>query len=260
MEVTMQRPAGHAMLVLAAALVTALAVTSCGSPGGGQQAGQPSASAVLPSGASGAPSSPASAGAPGTGSPGVPSASVPASSPASPAAPATQAAKTSPSPSGGPSLRPPPRPPHGCDASRWLTAPASADRAVRVPPVPVVTDIRMGTHPDCGYDRIVLSLRGQAPGYEIKYVSKPASGQAARAIATRGDRYLLITLHPAQGHRQSGASTISPASAAVNFPVLRGYSVSSDFEGALCIVVIVAKATAFRVGMLTGRLYVDVAG
>jgi hypothetical protein len=237
MEVTMQRPAGHAMSVLAAALVTALAVTSCGSPGRGQQAGQPSASVVLPSGALGAPSSPASS-----------------------ASPATPAAKTSPSPAGGPSLRPPPRPPHGCDASRWLTAPASADRAVRVPPVPVVTDIRMGTHPDCGYDRIVLSLRGPVPGYEIKYVSKPASGQAARAIATRSDRYLLITLHPAQGHQQSGASTISPASAAVNFPVLRGYSVSSDFEGALCIVVIVAKATAFRVGMLTGRLYVDVAG
>ena len=129
-----------------------------------------------------------------------------------------------------------------------------------MPPVPVVTNVRMGTHPDCGYDRIVISLRGQVPGYEIKYVSKSAAGQAARAIAARGDRYLLITLHPAQGHRQSGASTISPGSAAVDFPVLRGYSVTSDFEGAFCIVVIVAKATAFRVGRLTGRLYVDLAG
>jgi hypothetical protein len=136
----------------------------------------------------------------------------------------------------------------------------SAALAVRLPPVPLVTSIRMGTHPDCGYDRIVLSLRGQIPGYEIKYVSKLAGGKAARAIATAGDRYLLITLHPAQGHRSSGASTISPASDAVDFPVLRGYSVTSDFEGALCIVVIVAKATAFRVGKLTGRLYVDVAG
>ncbi len=126
--------------------------------------------------------------------------------------------------------------------------------------MPVVNGVRMGTHPECGYDRIVLAFRGRVPGYEIKYVSKRAAGRAARAIAAGRDRYLLITLHPAQGQRQSGASTISPASAAVGFPVLRGYSVSSDFEGALCIVVIVAKATAFRVGKLARRLYVDVAG
>jgi hypothetical protein len=129
-----------------------------------------------------------------------------------------------------------------------------------MPPVPVVTAIRMGTHPDCGYDRIVFNLRGRVPGYEIKYVPKSAVGHAARTVAGRGDRYLLITLHPAQSHRQSGASTISPTSDGVSFPVLRGYSVTSDFEGVLCIVVIVAKAAAFRVGRLSRRLYVDVAG
>jgi len=136
----------------------------------------------------------------------------------------------------------------------------NVERAVSLPPVPVVTAIRMGTHPDCGYDRIVMNLRGPAPGYDVTYVSKTAAGHAAKSIATQGDYYLLLTLHPAQGHRRSGASTISPASAAVAFPVLRGYSVSSDFEGALCIVVVLAKATAYRVGQLRGRLYVDVAG
>lgn len=129
-----------------------------------------------------------------------------------------------------------------------------------MPPVPVVTAVRMGTHPDCGYDRIVVNLRGPVPGYDIKYVPKRAAGHAAQTIATRGDRYLLLTLHPAQGHLPSGVSTISPASAAAAFPVLRGYSVSSDFEGALCLVVVVAKAAAYRVGQLRGRLYVDVAG
>jgi len=117
----------------------------------------------------------------------------------------------------------------------------------------------MGTHPDCGYDRLVLHIRGPVPGYEITYVTKSAAGQAARTVATSGDRYLLLTLHPAQGHRQSGAATISPVGA-VAFPVLRGYSVASDFEGALCIVVVVARPAAFRVGELSGRLFIDVAG
>jgi len=163
-------------------------------------------------------------------------------------------------PSSGPSLQVPPSPPPGCDASRWMTASVHVERALPLPPVPVVTSIRIGTHPDCGYDRIVVHLRGPVPGYDIKYVSRTAAGPAARMIATRGDHYLLLTLHPAQGHLPSGVSTISPASAAVAFPVLRGYSVSSDFEGALCLVVVVAKAAAFRVGRLSGRLYVDVAG
>ncbi len=130
---------------------------------------------------------------------------------------------------------------------------------VAAPPVPVVTGIRMGTHPDCGYDRLVLHIRGPVPGYEITYVTKSAAGQAARTVATSGDRYLLLTLHPAQGHRQSGAATSSPVGA-VAFPVLRGYSVASDFEGALCIVVVVARPAAFRVGELSGRLFIDVAG
>lgn len=245
----MQRPVGQVMPVLAAALVTMLAVASCSSPGPAQRAaaGQPRESGQPPA-SSGTPS------ASGRTAPGALGGSSP------PGVPASPAAASPPAPSGGPSLRLPPSPRPGCDASRWLTRPVSVARAVRTPPVPVVTAIRMGTHPDCGYDRIVLNLRGRVPGYEIKYVTKAVAGPAARAAAARGDRYLLITLHPAQGHRQSGASTISPAADAADFPVLRGYAVASDFEGALCIVVIVAKATAFRVGTLSRRLYVDVAG
>ena len=241
----MQRPAGHAVPVTAGVLAAALAVAACSSavPDIGQRlaSGTPASA-----GASGLP--------PSAGPPGSPAES------GSPAATTSPAAKTSPGPSSGPSLQVPPSPPPGCDASRWMTASVHVERALPLPPVPVVTSIRIGTHPDCGYDRIVVHLRGPVPGYDIKYVSRTAAGPAARMIATRGDHYLLLTLHPAQGHLPSGVSTISPASAAVAFPVLRGYSVSSDFEGALCLVVVVAKAAAFRVGRLSGRLYVDVAG
>jgi hypothetical protein len=129
-----------------------------------------------------------------------------------------------------------------------------------VPPVPVVTAIRTGTHPGCGYDRIVINFRGPMPGYDIRYVSKVVTGSAGTAAAVPGHQYLLITLHPAQGHLRSGVSTISPLSAATGFPMLMGYAVTGDFEGVLSIAVGLARATAFRVGQLTGRLYLDVAG
>ena len=130
-------------------------------------------------------------------------------------------------------------------------------RHFAVPPVPVITAIRTGTHPDCGYDRIVFNIRGPVPGYDIRYASKAPSGTGGGAA---GRWYLLITIHPAQGHSDSGVSTIARLSAATSYPMLRGYQVTGDFEGVLSVAVGLAKPTAFRVGRLTGRLYVDVAG
>ena len=129
-----------------------------------------------------------------------------------------------------------------------------------VPPVPLVTAIRTGTHPACGYDRIVFNVRGAVPGYDIRYVSKVAAGASGPAVAVPGRRYLLVTIHPAQGHTPSGLSTISPPSAATSYPMLMGYAVTSDFEGVVTIAIGLQKATAFRVGLLSGRLYIDVAG
>ena len=98
------------------------------------------------------------------------------------------------------------------------------------------------------------------PGYDIRYVKKVDNGSSGPAVVVPGRRYLLITIHPAQGHSPSGASTISRLSAATSYPMLRGYAVTGDFEGVLNIAVGMEKATAFRVGRLRGRLYVDVAG
>jgi hypothetical protein len=154
----------------------------------------------------------------------------------------------------------PPAPPRGCDDRHWQTVAANQPRAVRTPPVPFLTGIKMGTHPHCRFDRVVIHFLGRVPGYQVKYVSAQSAGRSARKIATRGDHYLMITVYPAQSHRRSGASTVSPTSARAAFPVLRGYSVASDFEGVVSVVAVVAKAPPFRVGLLHKRLYVDVYG
>jgi len=129
-----------------------------------------------------------------------------------------------------------------------------------VPPVPVITAIRTGTHPECGYDRIVFNIRGPMPGYDIRYVSKAVADAIGPAGAVPGKWYLLITIHPAQGHSRSGASTIARRSKVTGYPMLSGYAVTGDFDGVLSVAVGLAKPTAFRVGRLANRLYVDVAG
>jgi hypothetical protein len=127
-----------------------------------------------------------------------------------------------------------------------------------VPPVPLAKSVRMGTHPSCKYDRLVVHFTGRVPGYEVRYVSARTAGPAARRLAHRGDRFLLITLHPAQTHDRSGDQLIRPVSRAAPFPLLRGYAVVSDFEGALIMVAVVHRTRPFRVGILHERLYVDV--
>src|SRR5579862_3063630 len=47
-----------------------------------------------------------------------------------------------------------------CDNDPWRDVPVSVTHSVTVPPVPVVTAITVAGHPECGYDRLVLTLRG----------------------------------------------------------------------------------------------------
>jgi hypothetical protein len=73
-----------------------------------------------------------------------------------------------------------------------------------------------------------------------------------------GTAFLLITLHPAQGHNDSGVTTIGTRSAALGYPMLKGYAVAGDHEGYVTIALGLAATTVVRVGELSGRLYVDV--
>lgn len=237
----MQRPSTYPTALMAAVLAIAVVTAACG-------AGSKAAGAAPPGLRSSRPASPASSSA-SASPPG------PATSPGTPVAPGSPTARSP----AGPPLSLPPNPQPGCDDQPWQTVPVHVTRHFAVPPVPVITAIRTGTHPDCGYDRIVFNIRGPVPGYDIRYVRKAAAAAAA-VRAFPGRWYLLITIHPAQGDSGSGASTIARLSAVTGYPVLRGYAVTGDFEGVLSVAIGLAKPAAFRVGRLAGRLYVDVAG
>jgi hypothetical protein len=234
----MQRPAARFMSALAMVMATALGTVSCGSPNraGLAAQGQPQ----LPSpGASPRPSSGSAEDPPGT-APGPP-ASPPAAH------------------RGGSRGRTVARRQRGpCAGQPWLEGTASKPRTMPVPPVPLARSIRLGTHQRCRYDRLVIHFTGRVPGYEVRYVSAKAAGPAARRLARRGDRFLLITLHPAQAHDHHGKQMIRPVSRTAPYPLLRGYAVVSDFEGALIMVAVIHRTRPFRVGTLHERLYVDV--
>ena len=236
----MQRPAARFMSALAMVLAAALGTVSCGSPNRAGLAAQ------------GQPQSPGASPRPGR------------STPADPPAPSSgRSTGRSPSPPGshrgGPHGRTVAKRHRGpCAGLSWQEVTASKPRVMAVPPVPLATSIRMGTHPSCRYDRLVIHFTGRVPGYEVRYVSARAAGPAARRLAHRGDRFLLITLHPAQAHDHRGRQMIRPFARTAPYPLLRGYAVVSDFEGALIMVAVVHKTRPFRVGILHERLYVDV--
>jgi hypothetical protein len=233
----MQRPAARFISALAMVMAAALGAVSCGSPNRAGLAAQ------------GQPQSPGSSPRPG-GSPADPPASPPAP-PASSSPPASHR--------GGSHGRTVAKRHRGpCAGLSWQKVTASKPRVMPVPPVPLATSIRLGTHPSCRYDRLVIHFTGRVPGYEVRYVSAKAAGPAARRLARRGDRFLLITLHPAQAHDHRGRQMIKPFARTAPYPLLRGYAVVSDFEGALIMVAVVHKTRPFRVGILHERLYVDV--
>jgi len=237
----MQRPAARLIPALALVMAVALGAVSCGSPDRAGLAAQ------------GQPQSPGSSPRPGSSSPADP----PASSPAPPG-PSGSASPPA-SHRGGPHGRTVAKRHRGpCAGLSWQKVTASKPRVMPVPPVPLATSIRLGTHPSCRYDRLVIQFTGRVPGYEVRYVSARAAGPAARRLAHRGDRFLLITLHPAQAHDHRGRQMIRPFARTAPYPLLRGYAVVSDFEGALIMVAVVHRTRPFRVGILHERLYVDV--
>jgi hypothetical protein len=146
----------------------------------------------------------------------------------------------------------------GCDTSPFTTAPVHVTHAVAVPPNPVLTGIRPAQHPECGYDRITFDFTGPLPGYDIRYVDTVTKDGSGEPVNLAGRRYLLITFRPAQAHPEGGA-TLTPPEATLNYPMLKAYAITGDFEGVVSIALGLDDQVGIRVGELSGRVYLDVA-
>jgi len=140
----------------------------------------------------------------------------------------------------------------------WGSGPVVVEHHPAVPPVPVIIGIRYAAHPGQGYDRIVIEFSGALPGYRVRYVDEVRADPSGRPVAVPGRRHLLMVFHPAQAHRDSGTPTVS-GTHRIDLPMLRSYAVVGDNEGYVSLALGVDEVSGYRVGELTGRIYLDVA-
>ena len=145
-----------------------------------------------------------------------------------------------------------------CPTGAWQPVPVGATRHVAAPVMPVITGVRTAAHPECGYDRLVLDITGPRPSFEVRYVPRVTADPSGKPIILPGQRYVLITLRPAQAHDSSGGSTVTRLAPALGYPVLKGYALVADFEGVFTLALGLGGPASIRIGELPGHWYIDV--
>ncbi|TDC10451.1 hypothetical protein E1267_04440 [Nonomuraea longispora] len=124
----------------------------------------------------------------------------------------------------------------------------------------VVTGVRYARHRT--YDRVVIDLDGEIPGYNVRWVDEFVEDGSGRPIEIRGGAYLLVTLFPSNAHDEDGTPTweggpIYHAGLRNLTDVVR----TGDFEARVGIGLVLDRRAAFQIQELEApsRLVVDVA-
>jgi hypothetical protein len=128
-----------------------------------------------------------------------------------------------------------------------------------------ITNVRTGRH--ACYDRLVVDLRGTAPGYTVKYVNTFTGQASGLPIPLRGGAKISVTVM-APAYTPTGSASFVPTNPAEVVDVA-GYSTfrqvrwDSSFEGYTQLGLGVRARLPFRVFRLqdasTSRLVIDVA-
>ncbi|WP_406829392.1 hypothetical protein ABEG17_10340 [Pedococcus sp. KACC 23699] len=128
-----------------------------------------------------------------------------------------------------------------------------------------VTGVRSGRH-TC-YDRLVVDLKGHAPGYTVKYVRNVYTEGQGALVPLRGGAKLLVSVH-APAYTQSGAPSFRPRNPrevvnVTGYRTFRQVAWAGTFEGYTSMGLGVRARLPFRVFTLddgaTSRLVIDVA-
>ena len=144
---------------------------------------------------------------------------------------------------------------------RWGSLAKSSATSVAGP----LTNVRSGRH--ACFDRLVVDLRGRAPGYSVKYVNTFTGAASGLPIALRGGAKLSVTVN-APAYTPEGTASYAPANRAevvdvTGYRTFRQVRWDSSFEGQTQLGVGVRARLPFRVFTLqdatTSRLVIDVA-
>jgi hypothetical protein len=153
-----------------------------------------------------------------------------------------------------------PAPPPTTPVERWGFNPRTSSTTPAG--TPLVLDVRTGTHPI--FDRVVIDLSRNMPGYRVEYVDQligPASGAPIDALAGAG-AYLQVTLTPASTHNvRTGAPLFQgPTTQEVDMPALRGWTLIEDYEGTVTFGIALDARSRFNAFELTepNRMVIDI--
>ena len=130
----------------------------------------------------------------------------------------------------------------------------------------LVTGVRTGRH--ACFDRMVVDLKGRAPGYSVKYVSNVYTDGAGQLVPLRGGAKLqVIALAPAYDSN-TGTATYNPANKkelvnVTGYSTFRQIAWAGSFEGQTTFGLGVRARLPFRVFTIqdatSSRLVIDVA-
>ena len=148
------------------------------------------------------------------------------------------------------------------DTAIWTVGVTSAPPDVGAPPLPVLTALRTGTHPD--HERIVVEIGPEAsgrPGYQVEYVDRPlVECGSGRQIFPVADAWLELRLEPAAAHTEEGRPTLGARELPLDGALLRRVYRTCDFEGIVVLVMALSEPNPYRVFKLADpwRIVVDV--
>lgn len=144
----------------------------------------------------------------------------------------------------------------------WGSLPEANSRMTAAP----ITDVRTGRH--ACFDRLVVDLRGRAPGYDVRYVTNVTQDGSGFVVPLRGGAKLQIVVR-APAYDANGRSTYRPANRreltnVAGYSTFRQVAYAGSFEGQTTIGLGVRARLPFRVYTLAGpgsgsRLVIDVA-
>ncbi len=128
-----------------------------------------------------------------------------------------------------------------------------------------VAGVRSGRH-SC-YDRLVVDLKGRAPGYTVRYVDNVYTEGQGALVPLRGGAKLSITVN-APAYTQNGSASFVPKNRkevvdVTGYTTFRQVAWAGSFEGYTSMGLGVRARLPFRVFTLddgtTSRLVIDVA-
>jgi hypothetical protein len=149
------------------------------------------------------------------------------------------------------------------DSTAGLKPPTSTkevkvEHVIDVPPI--INRVRFAEHG--GFDRVVIDLEGDLPGYTVVWVPELVQDGSGDPIDVKGGAYLQLSLHPANAHSAAGEPswTGGPIFQA-GLGNVQNVVKTGDFEAVVGVGIVLDHKAAFRVleQKAPNRVVIDVA-